>query len=139
MFLHHLSKFDKFSLKIGGEIIFPSWLLSTPFFNLTIVQWLNKIDRFLGKCKNWKDFWFGLCSSSLAIKPFCLPSKLERRYDLDGTWKIFHFQGPKINHSETGFLHDLCLGEELYLFCVCPRWRFLDALASLVLGMSLGL
>ena len=39
MFIHHFSKFDKFSLKIGGEIICQSWLLLTPFFNLTIVHW----------------------------------------------------------------------------------------------------
>ena len=39
MFIHHLSKFDKFPLKIGGEITFQSWLLLTPFFNLTIVHW----------------------------------------------------------------------------------------------------
>ena len=38
MFIHPLSKFGKFSLKIGGEIICQSWLLLTPFFNLTIVQ-----------------------------------------------------------------------------------------------------
>ena len=42
MFIHHLSKFGKFSLKIGGEIIFQSWLLLTPFFNLTIVQCVTR-------------------------------------------------------------------------------------------------
>ena len=39
MFIPYLSKCDKFSLKISGEIICQSWLLLTPFFNLTIVQW----------------------------------------------------------------------------------------------------
>ena len=38
MFLHHPSKFGKFSLKICGEIIFQSWLLLTQFFNFCIVQ-----------------------------------------------------------------------------------------------------
>ena len=41
MFIHHLSKFDKFSLKIGGEIICQTWLLFTPYFNLPIVHWLH--------------------------------------------------------------------------------------------------
>ena len=38
MFVHHLLKFDRFSLKIGGEIIFQSWPLLTPFFNFWIVH-----------------------------------------------------------------------------------------------------
>ena len=51
MFIHHLSKFDKFSLKIGGEIIFQSWLLLTPFFSLTIVQWVDGFSwRYSTRC-----------------------------------------------------------------------------------------
>ena len=38
MFLHHPSKFGKFSLKICGEIIWQSWLLLTQFFNFCIVH-----------------------------------------------------------------------------------------------------
>ena len=49
MFIHHLSKFGKFSLKIGGEIIVQSLLLLTPFFNLTIVHWKKFTNLLPGK------------------------------------------------------------------------------------------
>ena len=45
MFIYHLSKFDKFSLTIGGEIIFQSWPLLTPFVNFCIVQWLVDVGN----------------------------------------------------------------------------------------------
>ena len=51
MFFHHLSKFDKFSLKFGGEMIVQSWLLLTPFFSLTIVQWVDGFSwRYSTRC-----------------------------------------------------------------------------------------
>ena len=64
MFIHHPSKFGKFLLKIGGEIICQSWPLLTPFFNFRIVHCVS----------GWKDFFlycllnsnFGLiCSISI--------------------------------------------------------------------------
>ena len=45
MFLHHPSKFCKFSLKIGGEIIGQSSPLLIPFFNFCVYSaliWLKK-------------------------------------------------------------------------------------------------
>ena len=64
MFIHHLSKFGKFLLKIGGEIIFQSWLLLTPFSNLTIVHCVGNMCLF--GLKNmftlatllWLDWWY---------------------------------------------------------------------------------
>ena len=71
MFIHHLSKFGKFSLKIGGEIIFQSWLLLTPFFNLTIVQlrgcppsWM--LDWWAVILKSWMSEWLDLVSFRLS-------------------------------------------------------------------------
>ena len=48
MLIHHLLKFDKLLLKIGGEFFLQSWLLLTSFFNLTIVHWsIGPLDRWL--------------------------------------------------------------------------------------------
>ena len=64
MLIHHFSNFDKFSLKIGGEIIFQSWLLLTPFFNLTIVQW--SIQRSSSWATNYT--WNTLCVWTMSEK-----------------------------------------------------------------------
>ena len=43
--------FQKFAMKISGEIICQSWLLLTPFFNLTIVHCMTWFKQFEGfKC-----------------------------------------------------------------------------------------
>ena len=47
MFIHHPSKFGKFSLKIGGEIIFQSWPLFNLFSQLTHCALSDRVEIFL--------------------------------------------------------------------------------------------
>ena len=69
MFIHHLSKFGKFSLKIGGEIIFQSWPLFNLFSQLTHCALSDRVEIFL-RCrwsppqKNIKQF---LCHRSYSL------------------------------------------------------------------------
>ena len=72
-FIHHLSKFGKFLLKIGGEIICQSRLLLTPFFNLTIVQWVTRshIELFW-TAENTKDSFLQVLSPPQTIQTITL-------------------------------------------------------------------
>ena len=102
MFIHHLSKFGKFSLKIVGEIICQSWLLLTPFFNLTIVQ----------------------CFEDKAVfdkKQFVHPQYMKRR------WASERWQSDALGMDDVDIRHGTSVRPEQH---VCPQAQHDSVIAN---------